>query len=340
MNSTLRLLRLTASLGALSISTLAFAQSKTGTAIGQFLLIEPSARVAGMGNAGVAVADGLQSVYYNPAAIGELEGGGVAVTHSEWLADINYDYAAGAVPLGYWGNLFASVTSLNSGDIDVRTVEQPLGTGERYSVNDLAVGLGYGRNVTDRFAAGLQLTWLQESIWHTSLHTGTINVGTVYRLNSRGMKLGASISNYGTRARYRGRDLAIQYDNVPGQNGDNSSLPGERETDEFALPVLFRVGVTWPGQITPENKLLLAVDAYHPSDNTESVSLGGEWLWKDALAIRSGFQHLAQEDLEGGFTFGAGLQGTLGGQYFHCDYAWNDQGRLDATHRLTFVVSF
>ena len=32
---------------------LAPAQSKTGTTIGQFLLIEPSARIAGMGNAGV-----------------------------------------------------------------------------------------------------------------------------------------------------------------------------------------------------------------------------------------------------------------------------------------------
>ncbi|TMQ73514.1 MAG: hypothetical protein E6K81_04295 [Candidatus Eisenbacteria bacterium] len=45
------------------------AQSKTGTAMGQFLLIEPNARVAGMGNAGVALADGLDGVYYNPAAI-------------------------------------------------------------------------------------------------------------------------------------------------------------------------------------------------------------------------------------------------------------------------------
>ena len=48
----------------------AHGQSKTGTAVGEFTLIEPSARIAALGNAGVAINEGLQSVYYNPAAIG------------------------------------------------------------------------------------------------------------------------------------------------------------------------------------------------------------------------------------------------------------------------------
>lgn len=322
-----------------SLPSLAAAQSKTGTAVGQFLLIEPSARLSGMGNAGVGVSDDLQAVFYNPGAIGTLGHGGLAVTHSEWLAGINFDYVAGALPVRGWGNLFASVTALNSGEIDVRTVEQPLGTGERYTASDLALGLGYGRSVTDRFSAGLQLNYAQETIWHTSLRTVLLNVGTVYRLNQEGMKLGASISNYGTRSRFRGRDLAIQYDNVPGENGDNSALPGERKTDDFPMPVLFRVGVTWPRQLASDSRLLLAADAFHPSDNTESLSFGAEWLWRDSLALRSGFQHLAQEDAEGGLTLGAGLAGSIGERRFHFDYAWTDHGRLDAAHRLTFEVS-
>jgi hypothetical protein len=57
------------------------AQSKTGTAIGTFLLIEPSARIAGMGNAGVTTYSEIQSAYFNPAAIGELSGSGAQFTH-------------------------------------------------------------------------------------------------------------------------------------------------------------------------------------------------------------------------------------------------------------------
>ena len=84
----------------------------------------------------------VQASYYNPAAIGLFASNGVQFTHSPWIADITYDYAGAGVTLGNFGNIYASVTSLNSGDIDVRTVDQPLGTGERYSVSDLAFGLG------------------------------------------------------------------------------------------------------------------------------------------------------------------------------------------------------
>jgi hypothetical protein len=60
------------------------------------------------------------------------------------MANIGYDYAAFGCADGRWGNSFVSITALGSGDIDVRTVQQPLGTGERYSVQDFAIGLGYG----------------------------------------------------------------------------------------------------------------------------------------------------------------------------------------------------
>ena len=54
---------------------------------------------------------------------------------------------------GALGASLLSVTALNSGDIAVRTVNQPLGTGEQYNVTDLAIGVGYGLQITDRVAA-------------------------------------------------------------------------------------------------------------------------------------------------------------------------------------------
>lgn len=320
------------------IPPVAKGQSKTGTAVGQFLLIEPSARIAAMGNVGVALSDGIQSIYYNPAAIGRLETFAVQFTHSEWFAGIAYEYAAGAMPVKDWGNLFASVTALNSGDIDVRTVEQPLGTGERYTVEDLAVGVGFGREFSGRFAAGIQVNYVTETIWHSSLKTMTLNVGATYRLSSRGLQIGSSISNYGATARYRGRDLAFQYDNDPDRYGDNSALPGERLTGRFPVPVLFRVGVSMPRQVSESSEVLLAVDAYHPSDNTESLGTGVEWTWKETLSLRGGYQNLFLKESEVGLTLGAGLKGRIGDQTFGFDYAWADHGRLSETHRMTFVL--
>src|SRR5262249_28666180 len=158
--------------------------------------------ITGMGNAGVSLYDGIEAAFYNPAAIGQLGRPGVEFTYSAWLAGITYGYAAGGLPMGRWGNLFVSVTSLNSGDIDLRTVSQPLGTGERFTAEAVALGLGYGRQISQRFSAGIQASYLQETIWHSSVSAWTLNVGTLFRVSTNGLHIGASISNFGTTAAY------------------------------------------------------------------------------------------------------------------------------------------
>jgi long-subunit fatty acid transport protein len=317
----------------------ASAQTKTGTTVGQFMGIEPSGRIAAMGNAGVALSDGIQCIYYNPAAAAELDRPALQFTHGYWFADIGYDYAAGLLPVGRLGNLFASVTTLQSGDIDVRTVEQPLGTGEHFDVQDVGLGLGWGRQFTARFGAGVQVNYLSETIWHSSMHTVTVNAGTIYRLTESGLALGSSLSNFGTRARFSGRDLAIQYDNDPSRHGDNSTLPADQFTDEFPVPILFRVGMSYPRRFGDASTLQVTIDACHPSDNTESISAGGEWSWKDTLSLRAGYQNLYQRDSELGLTAGIGLRGGIGKNRFQFDYAWAYHSTLNETHRLTFALT-
>ncbi len=317
----------------------AAAQTQVGTTIGQFVAIEPSARIAAMGNAGVAVGGGIQAVYYNPGALGLVSSTSFQFSHGVWFADIRYEYAAAAVALGDWGNLLVSVTALNSGDIEVRTVTQPLGTGELYSAQDIAFGVGYGRQVTDRFAAGAQLNYLNETIWHSSLDAFTLSFGTTYRINDAGLTLGASVLNFGTRSGYDGLDLAIQYDADPDQHGDNSALPANQSTDEFPVPTVFRVGMSYPRRTSATSAILMTVDAFHPNDNTEGLSLGWEWTWKDTLALRAGYQSLGQQDSELGPTAGVGLSGAIASHRFQLDYGWASHTVLPEIHRITFILA-
>lgn len=336
-----RLVRaIVATLGLLLWASGAQAQSKTGTAMGQFLMIEPSARIAGMGNAGVALPQGLDAVYFNPAAIAEVDRYTVTIDHAAWLAGINYDYVAAALPAGKWGSAYAAITALNSGDIDVRTVSQPLGTGEKFSVSDVAIGLGYARQLTDRFSAGGQITFVQETIWNSSASTFTLDVGTHYQVTEQGLHIGASLSHLGTQTGYNGRDLRITYDNVPGQNGDNGALPGEIFTGDFPVPILFRFGVGMPFQLSQQTKLAVEMDAFHPSDNSESVSLGTEATFRNQLAVRAGYQNLFLQDSEVGLTAGAGVMGKHQTINYRLDYAWADQGRLGSSHRFSLAMAF
>lgn len=318
----------------------AVAQTNVATTIGEFLLIEPSARIGAMGNAGASCAGEPMAAYYNPGALGSLSTFGAQFTHSAWLADIAYDYAIVTVPFYGSSSLMMNVTSLRSGDIAVRTVEQPLGTGENYSVSDLAFGVGYGLKITDRISGGIQATYMQETIWHSSISAFGFNLGTQYRLTDNGIVIGASLSNFGSRNNFAGRDLRVIYAMNPAQHGENNALPAELHTDTYGLPIIFRVGLSAPFQLAEGHDILLVADAFHPNNNTESISVGGEYLLLKTFAVRAGYQNIYEQDSQVGLTFGAGVIVEASGADIRFDYGWTQYGRLGNIQRMTIGLAF
>ncbi len=316
------------------------AQTKVGTTIGQFLKIEPGARNAALGSAGAAMYGEVISAYHNPASLGRLPDVQIQFTHSPWLADINYNYLIAGIPLSGMGTLMVQITSLNSGEIDVRTVEQPLGTGERYSVTNFSMGMGFGKMLTDRISMGVQINYLRETIWHSSASGFALNIGVQYQLADNGPILGAAIANFGPRTGYNGRDLFLNYDFDPDKYGDNDQLPAELRTDDFPLPTIFRAGISYPIRLGGNQKVIVAVDAAHPNDNTESISFGGEWNYGEFFSLRGGYRDMFLQDLEGGVVLGAGLQVGLSGYRLSFDYAWADYGILQQTQRFTLGFRF
>ena len=114
-------LRVLAVLAGLVLAPAAHAQSKVGTTFGAFTLIEPDARFAALGMAGSAGAEGLAGAWFNPGAVALIDKHSVEFVHADWLAGIRYDWIAYAHPFPI-GAVYATFTSLNSGDIAVRTV--------------------------------------------------------------------------------------------------------------------------------------------------------------------------------------------------------------------------
>lgn len=318
-----------------------FSQSKTGTTIAQFLKIEPSSRVVGLGNAGASLSGEISNIFYNPASLGRLQGTDIQFTFNKWLADITYNYMAAGINIEGLGTFALVGTLLNSGEMDVRTVENPLGTGERFTVNNLALGLGYGLMLTDRVSVGVQLNYINESIWHSSLSTFGLNFGVQYQVVEGGLTLGASVSNFGTRSAYDGRDLYLNYDFDPDKYGDNDKLPAELRTDYFNLPTLFRAGVSYWLDFGEDYKLLIAADAVHPNDNDQYLNIGGEFNLLKMVSLRVGYRNLFMPDAEGGLVLGGGVQTNINqSNNIRFDYAYADYGRLAETHRVTLSVGF
>ncbi len=314
--------------------------SKKGTTAAAFLSISQGARAASMGSAFVAVADDWSTLYWNPAGIASL-GNGVMFDHTVWLADIGYNFIGGSITLGSLGSLGMSITSSSISDMKVTTVAQPDGTGEVFNVSQVAFSVAYAVKLTDNFAIGFNPKYVYERIWKMDAAALAIDVGMKYNTPFKGIVLGMSIANFGQKMHMTGQNSVVLYDSDPTNSGNNGRIPAELSTGEWALPLNFRVGVAYQPDLGEMNKLTLAVDAMHPSDDYESVNVGGEYTFDDLLSFRGGYKALFLKESEESFTLGVGVkQRILGNITLMADYSYLDFGRLTSVHKITIGMGF
>jgi hypothetical protein len=113
--------------------------SNNGTVSAAFLEIGVGARAEAMGGAYASEAGRAEMIYWNPAGLAYLDGLSTTFTHTEWLADLTFDFFALAVPLPFFNTVLGtSFTTLGTPEQPVRTEFEPEGTGEVYDARDFA----------------------------------------------------------------------------------------------------------------------------------------------------------------------------------------------------------
>ncbi|MDP2884789.1 MAG: PorV/PorQ family protein [Ignavibacteria bacterium] len=317
--------------------------SKSGTTAATFLEIGVGAQAIGMGGAYVSVANNATALYWNPAGVASLAETNIDVVHTNWIADTKFDFAGVVLPLGSAGSLGFSLTALSMGDMKVRTVEFPEGTGEYFSAGDLAAGISYSRLLTERFAIGFTAKYIQQTIWHESAGAFAVDVGTTFKTDLfGGMTIGATLSNFGTSVRMSGRDTREFVRLDPNKQGSNDQIPTNIELDSWDLPLLFQFGVSTRVFDNRQYRWTIAVDALHPNDNYESLNVGTEFVYSEYLFLRAGHQSLFLDQAEGGMSFGLGVTTgeVLGSIGVRVDYAYQDKGRLQGVHVFTVGLRF
>lgn len=334
--------------------------SKTGTTAATFLEIGIGATANGMGAAFVSRAADATSLYWNPAGIARLESNDAVVVHANWIASTNLDWGGLVLPLGEFGNIGFSFTSLSMPDEKVRTVEQPEGTGEYFSAGDIALGVSYARSLTDRFSIGFTGKYIQETIWHMSSSAFAFDIGTLFRTDLfGGLVIGASISNFGTQMKLSGIDTRTYARVDPTKLGSNDQIPYSIDLDSWGLPLLFRIGISTNAIKTNDYRWTVALDALHPNDNYETLNIGTEFAFKEFLFLRAGFQSLYFVDPntgtadrsflsqplypgEGGLSLGIGVNSKMlfSTNVVRFDYAYRNFGVLDGVHYFSVGIQF
>lgn len=316
--------------------------SKVGTTAAQFLKIGAGARAVGMGGAYTAISDDIYSAYWNPSGVARLESNAeVTFNHAEWLADIGYDFAAASVKLEGLGSLFFTMTSLGVPEDKVRTFEFPEGDGRVWDASSISFGIGFARNLTDKFAIGFQFKYISESVWNSSASGFAVDVGTYYVTPFNDLIIGAAISNFGSKMKLDGRDIQFNYDPDGDSDTGPNNVMSSYEMGSYDLPLNFRIGLAMDIVKSRYIRVTGAVDAVHPNDNTEYLNGGLEFAFNEMFMARVGYKSAFMRNAEGGLSFGGGIDYDISGSFgIKINYGWADYGLLDNVQFVDLSLKF
>lgn len=324
-----------------------YSQSKVGTTAANFLTIPVGPRASAMGSAFTAVADDATSAFWNPGGLSRVPRSEFTASTAEWLVGTRLNWVGLAFKLDENNTFGISVNQLDYGEDDITTPEQPAGTGAKWAASDLAIGLSYARNLTDRFSIGTTVKYISQKIWNESASAFALDIGLLFYTELEGLRLGMNISNFGTEMKMAGKDLLRPIDIDPSKAGNNPNIAGSLETDSWPLPLVFSVGVAYDLNVHSDWAITFASDAVIPSNYSTYGNLGAEIKWNDLISLRVGFKGInyliddaskKEDKFEEGLTAGMGVQYNFGGFFVKFDYGYSDLGIFSEISRFSLSV--
>ena len=314
-----------------------------------FLTIEPGARNAGMGGAGVALgADaGATASFYNPAALALVPGKRLTGMHNKALpelaSDLYYEFLGGTYSLGSAGGLGANITFYNYGS-QVRTdgVGNNLGNIDSF---DMAATASYGLPISRNLAIGGSFKLIYSSLSPVGAeaekgdgraYSFAIDAGVLFTDLLPRTNLGIVLQNVGPDIAYIDRDQADP------------------------LPQNLRVGIAHRLIEAADHRLTLVYDLYKSLAQDKGIFLssvitawtddelseefrqivqmgGAEFVYADLLALRVGYFYD-----QAGFvrypTFGLGV--SYGAYRFDLSHAYAPDKPYAQGTRVSFGLIF
>ena len=315
---------------------------KVGTSAAAFLRIPAGARAIGMGSAFTAVADDGSAMFWNPGNIASQTKSTLFVHHSPWLTGLDHTYFGYSFPLSNLGVVGFNVISLRTEEMDVTTLDAPMGTGETYTAASLAAGITFARKLTDRFAIGVNLKYIEERIFNSKASGMAFDIGTMFVTPFKDVRFGVTVSNVGTRMRMDGEDMNSYVDIAPNQQGNNDEIVARLKTDSFDLPILLQLGLAYDWRPAKSTRMTFACDGVNPNDNGQSLNLGCELaLLNETIFMEVGYAEIFLEDREKGLTTGTGIHlPSVGGTDFSFFYAYQDFHYLSPVNHFSVEIKF
>lgn len=263
--------------------------------------IGAGARAMGMGNGYIALVDDATAVYYNPAALPHLMSQEISFLHTVLFAGSVYDFASYAYPHSQLGGFGIAAMRMGTDDIGRRDEISDLG---RFSASQMQFLLSFGRPLTPRVSAGINLKLAHQSIDNYSAY------------------------GYGFDLAGRVRIADRLYGGILLQDiiGARMKLVEVRERTPFAI----RGGLSYLHEFKDSPFSVAGTfDLEKPEYRHVKIRTGIEAAHSSGLALRGGYDR-------DNFTLGMGLRY----EQLTFDYAYKFIDNLSDSHRFSLSFTF
>lgn len=227
--------------GLVVLSAATAGAGETGTTAYGFLRLGSSPRIEGLGEAGTALAEGVDALVWNPARLGASPRREASVSYFNWLDDVQAGHAGVTFPLGR-ASVGLAVRSLSVSDFG--NVPGQGGLGQ----SDLAVGTAAAYPLASSLHAGVGVKLIRSSLAGHDATGWTGDIGLNYRW-VEGWDVVAALRDFGAAFGYvDGVDEKLPTQAAIGLG----STFGELRVDS---EVLWDEGPGWTGAVGAEYRL-------------------------------------------------------------------------------------
>ena len=256
------------------------------------------------------------------------------VAHTEYIVDLKHEFIGAAYHLTSNDALGFSVISLHTDEMEITTETQPFGTGRYFRFGDLALGLSYGRRMTDQFSFGVTVRYVEETLDVLKMRGVMADVGTYYWTGLGSSRFAVVVSNFGA-------------DVTP--SGEVREYSGRKveSFQSFSPPTQFKIGFAMEPVEMDNQRITTSLELNHPNDNAENLHFGIEYQWENWLWLRTGVKRTIGERLLGrdntssnDVTFGVGVATSLSVTTIHVDYAYANFNLLGSVHRISVGLTY
>lgn len=317
-----------------------------GQAGGTQLLINPWARSSGWNGLNNASITGLEAERINVAGLARTKKTELLFSRTNYLSGSEtFLNAFGLAQRIDSTSVFGvSVMSMDVGEIDITTTNQPDGGLGTFKPSYINIGISYAKEFSDRIYGGATIRIINESISDINSSGVAFDAGIQYLAGkNKQAKFGIALRNVGTPMQFAGDGLSFRGRPIGGSNTATFASRSER----FELPSLMNIGVGYDFKTSEVTQITAVANFTSNSFSRDQVGVGAEFSWRKMVMLRAGYLYENGINTESTLTvytgpsFGATFDIPFGdkGTRFGLDYSYRATNPFNGNHAIGVKIT-